>query len=192
MTACVQEAVPSSARKNSCQRPDHVGSPTPCHWQVQGHLVEMVFQRDQMRLESEQGELTISRGPASHARKAPRCMEEALYLLELQGLFPARKQGDELPFWERGFLDGHILLLSVGHAGGKWKGGVSGEPVPGIVRSPGAAEDRALDSTIRPLPGPGLICTWSYEWVACGSSPGPQSSPASQPHRSPLATPQTQ
>lgn len=107
-------------------------------------------------LESEQGELTVSRGPASPARKDPQCTEEAFYCLEMWGLFPARKHGEELPFWERGFLDAHIPLLSVGHAGGKWKGGVSGEPVAGTGRSPGVAEDRALDYTIQPLPGPGL------------------------------------
>lgn len=70
-TACVQEAVLSSARKNSRQRPDPVGSPSPPHWQAQGHLLEMAFQRDQMMLESKQGELTVSRGHTSHARKAP-------------------------------------------------------------------------------------------------------------------------
>lgn len=84
----------------------------------------------------------VSRFPASHARKAPGCTEEAYHPLWGCRPCPARKRGDGLPFWEWDFLDEHLPLLPADHAAEKGKG-FSGRPVSGGCRFLGIAKDRA-------------------------------------------------
>lgn len=110
--------------------------------------------------------------------------------------FSQSENVEMVPFWEWGFLDGHIPPLPVGHAVGKGKG-VTGRPVPGHCRSPGVAEGRVpglhplAPSETGPRNLPGITVFGPGPTNGCYMEPpGAQSSTAPQSEWSPPPTPQ--
>lgn len=114
----------------------------------------MVYQSDQIMLESGQGEGVFPGFlPLMPERPQGALRKPTIFFWGCLA-FSVRTHGDSSPFLERGSLGGHIPRLPAGHAVDKERESVEGQRLEAQV--PGWQKIEPLGHTLQPLPETGL------------------------------------